>query len=67
MAPDLHTVTKSCQFGEDYQNYFCYSGFDLVLCCHDCIVGSDFSEQVLIVDYFIVVDIDMVVDDIKLR
>lgn len=60
-------VPESCQFGDDYQNCFCYSGLDLVLCCHDCIVGSDFSEQVLIVGSLFAVDIDMAVIDTELR
>lgn len=41
--------------------------FDLGLCCHSCIVDSDFSEQVLVVDYFPTVDMDMTIVGIKQR
>lgn len=67
MAADLHTVPESCQSGDDYQDCSCSSNLDLVLCCHDCTTGSDFSEQVLVIDYLSAVDIDMAVVDNVLR
>lgn len=67
MAPNLHTVPESCQSGDDYQNWFCCSDLDLVICCHDCIIGSVFSEKVLIVDYLSTVDTDMEVVDTELQ
>lgn len=60
-------VLESCQFGDDYQNCSYYSNLDLVLYCNDCTTSSDFSEQVLVVDYFSAVYIDMEVVDIELQ
>lgn len=63
----LHMVPGSYQIGDDYQNCLCCSEFDFVLCYHDYIVCSDFSERVLIVDYLSVVGTGMTVANVKLR
>lgn len=57
----------SYQIRDDYQNRLCCSNLDFVLCYHDYIVGLDFSEWVLIIDYLSVADTRMVVADIELR
>lgn len=67
MAPILHMVSRSYQIKDGYQNHLYYSDLDFVLCCYDYLVGSDFSERVLIVDYLSAVGTGMTVADIEMR
>lgn len=62
----MHMVPKSCQSEDNYQSCSCCSDLDLILCCHNCTASSDFSEQVLIDDYFSAVDTNMAVVDTEL-
>lgn len=57
----------SYQTKDDYQSCLYYSDLDFVLYYHDCIVDSDFSERVLIVDCLSTVGTRVAVADIELR
>lgn len=60
-------VPGSYQTGDDYKNCLYYSDLDYIFCYHGYIIGSDFSERVLIVDYLSAVDTGMTVADIKVQ
>lgn len=60
-------VPGSYQTGDDYQNCLYCSDLDFILCYHDYIVDSDFSERVLIIDYLSTVGTGMTVADIESR